>query len=699
MHRILQLYIFFLDGELQERRFFPWLVVSLGCGILVYSYYPIPLFFICGLSLFSLSGIILVFRFRQSIILATLFWVLAFLSLGFFCTYLRICIVKQPTLDKPYIGDVEAIIEVIDFKDKDAQLTLAPLKMSGLKPDQYPALIKARVRIQGALLTGSKIILKLRLYPPPKASVPNGYNFSRDYYFKKIGAVGRGLGTYKVDRTDHPSTWIKNSFYMMEQWRNQLTSRIVTLIGGQSGAVSAALITGKRGHISQETDEILRAAGIYHVVSISGLHMVLAAGVFFWVTRALLALSYSCTLYWPIKKISACIAMIGATCYCIFAGAEVATIRSLIMVLIAFGAVLADRPVLSVRNVSSAAFIILILWPESLLGPSFQMSFSAVLALIAFAEFVSIRDKNRRPFSRIPLFRLIEKLYRIVYLTFGTAFIAGLATAPFSAYHFQALQSYGLIGNALTLPFMSFIVMPCALIGTLLYPIGWDQVIWIIMGWGTEIVLLISRWISNWPQAVVSFPQISHYSLILLSCSILLATLPTFKVRKLSVVPFSIGLLLCFFPQRFHIAIDREGRGAVIRGENGVLMLVGNVSSFQLEQWLRADGDLRFLSLKQNNSLQKKSQIMKSFSSSKHISCDSVGCLGKDKEGLLISVVKHPSAFARDCSKADIIVSRFYAPQYCKASFIIDKQFLQFHGATYFIKEHNNETYHLKTVQ
>src|SRR5918993_48017 len=186
------------------------------------------------------------------------------------------------------------------------------------------------------------------------------------------------------------------------------------------------------------------------MVSISGLHMVLAAGTFFWLVRAILALVPSIALLWPVKKIAAVVAIVGATTYCIFSGSDVATERSLIMTLVMFGAVLADRPALSIRNLSIAALIVLAREPEALLGPSFQMSFGAVAAMMALVPLM-----QRKPTEGIPatiLERGLRWSGRAMLGLVTTTLVASIATAPFAAYHFQSLNPYGLIGNALALP-------------------------------------------------------------------------------------------------------------------------------------------------------------------------------------------------------------------------------------------------------
>jgi competence protein ComEC len=185
------------------------------------------------------------------------------------------------------------------------------------------------VRNGDTLSPGQFITGTARLLPPPQAAWPGGYDFARDAYFKGIGAVGSIVGQVRqIDPSTKPdwSLWLASR---VDEARNALTQRIATSISGAAGGVGAALVTGKCGLISEPTNDVLRGAGIYHIVSISGLHMVLATGTFFWLGRALLALSPDLALLWPVKKVAAVAAMIGATIYCIFSGSDVATERSL----------------------------------------------------------------------------------------------------------------------------------------------------------------------------------------------------------------------------------------------------------------------------------------------------------------------------------------------------------------------------------
>lgn len=665
-----------LAHEWEKRRIFPWYVICYCIGIIIFFYClkPVPYPVLTGFT--AASGLCLYF-YRDYLIFRLLSCAFLFFFIGFTASQFRLDSVKSPVLSHIQTKIFEGIIESVDREGDFARIILMPLSLEGLDSEHIPDRIRLRLRYKPELIPGMQISGKARLYPPSGPAIPHGYDFARDAYFKKIGATGRVLGDYQIKSPLSPS-WHLWIITKVETARTVLTERIMSTIGGQEGAVGASLITGKRGHITAETSEILRAAGIYHVVSISGFHMVLVAGGLFWLVRMLLAASPYIALIYPVKKIAAGFAIIGSFVYCIFAGAEIATIRSFIMSSVMMGAILVNRPVLSVHNVALAAFTVLLLEPEALLGPSFQMSFSAVLALIALAEYIKIFHRKRvEPISHFRLFRAGRIVMDICILTLMTSLVAGLATAPFAAYHFQTLQGYGLIGNALTLPLISFIVMPCAFLGAFLYPFGWDMISWTVMGFAMEWVLVLSRWVAHLPGSVIMFPQFSETALFLLTFAVLLLTIPTLKKKKYAVIPACLGLYLAFSPIRFFIAMDRNGEGAVIRSDQGHLYLLGKAGSFQIEQWLRADGDKRLLTFQIMNRTEKRDFIR---SLREGTQCDELACIAKSK-GFTVSFIKNPVAFARDCEKADIIITRLYIPAFCKARYQFGASFFKKNGA------------------
>ncbi len=393
--------------------------------------------------------------------------------------------------------------------------------------------------------------------------------------------------------------------------------------------------------------------------------MVLAAGTFFWLVRALLSLGSTIALLWPVKKIAAMAAMIGATIYCIFSGSDVATERSLIMTLVMFGAVLADRPALSIRNLSIAALIVLAREPEALLGPSFQMSFGAVVAMMALVPLMQRKPTEGTPATILE--RGLRWSGRAMLGLVTTTLVASIATAPFSAYHFQSLNPYGLIGNALALPLVSVVVMPSAVLGVLAYPFGLDRPVWQVMGVAVEQVLAVSAWVGSFSGSTVVVPALSIAALAFLSLGLLVLAIPASSLRWMALVPAGIGLAFTAAPVRHDIFIDREGAGAAIRGARGQLALVGRPSDFVTEQWLRADGDARNAD---DASLRQEAR------------CDSAGCVVVAGAGRRIAFVQDYAAFEEDCRRAHVIVTRLQAPPTCYGAFVLDGEALKERGAT-----------------
>jgi competence protein ComEC len=512
-------------------------------------------------------------------------------------------------------------------------------------------------------LSGQHVVVVARLLPPPGPARPGGYDFGRDAFFRGIGAVGSIPGKLAITVDPPPMPGDLAIAVAIDQARNALTERIAKAGGGQAGAMTAALVTGKRGLISDATNNDLRAAGIYHIVSISGLHMVLAAGTIFWLVRALLALSRTFALRWPLKKIAALAAMAGATAYCVFSGSEVATMRSLIMTLVMLGATLVDRPALSMRNLALAAVIVLLREPEALLGPSFQMSFGAVAALIAFAERWEERPSSRPPGALPwPLGLLWTSTMGVIV----TTLLATAATAPFGAFHFQSFNPFGLLGNALALPFISLVVMPASVFGVLAYPFGLDWPAWALVGLASETVLKLAHWVAGFDHATVGMAAFGPATLGCFAVSLLWLTLWTTWLRWLAILPLVFGVATASRPDRPDILIERDGAGMAVRGSGGRLIAAGKPSSFVLQQWLTADGDGRAPT---DPSLRTGAR------------CDSGGCIVRSHDGRSIAFASERISVIEDCRRADLVVTPIPWTGTCKAR-LIDRVALGRDGAT-----------------
>jgi competence protein ComEC len=650
--------------EIEQRRLFPWITVFFGIGIVLFFqadgqpalWAPLGAGALCATAAVALR--------HNNAAFCTMI-ALAALFAGFSAGVLRTRSVAAPVLTRVVITPITGFIEAIEDRADGKRLLLRVTDMKGVAEAERPRQVRVSVRKGEGLSPGQSIAGTARLLPPPQAAWPGGYDFARDAYFRGIGAVGSLVGQVRqIDPSTKPdwSLWLAAH---VDGARNALTERIATAIGGAAGGVSAALVTGKRGLIPEPTNDVLRGAGIYHIVSISGLHMVLAAGTFFWLVRAVLALSPSLALLWPVKKIAAVAAMIGATVYCIFSGSDVATERSLIMTLVMFGAVLVDRPALSIRNLSIAALIVLAREPEALLGPSFQMSFGAVAAMMTLVPLMHWRKMEAATATIFE--RGLVWGGRSMLGLVTTTLVASVGTAPFAVYHFQSLNPYGLIGNALALPLVSLVVMPSAVLGVLAYPFGLDRPIWQLMGAAVGQVLDVSAWVGSFSGSTMFVPALDVVALALLSIGLIVLTIPASSLRWFALVPAGAGLALAATPHRYDIFIDRDGAGAAVRAKGGQLVIVGRPSDFVAEQWLRADGDARGAD---DGSLRREAR------------CDAAGCVIAAAGGLWIAFVQDFSAFDEDCRRAAVIVTRLEAPPGCKARFILDGEQLKQRGAT-----------------
>lgn len=656
-----------LNAESDYRSGFLWLPVAFGLGILTYfSAHDEPALWAAP----ALATLLLALTWKTSGIWRALFMALLFISLGFAAATLRTALVASPVLERAGLYEVKGFVEGVESFGRRHRLVLRPVFMERVTREAMPY----RIRVGGpggaGIVPGQFVALRANLSPPAEAAMPGGYDFRREAYFRSLGAVGYMLGRARPEAAPGPAPLLLQANAVIDHWRNGLTERIARAIGDQAGALSAALITGKRGLITEETNDDLRASGLYHVVSISGLHMVLAAGILFWSLRALLAAFPAIALGHPIKKYAAFGGMLGASFYCVFSGSEVATERSLIMVLVMLGAILFDRPALAMRNLALSALIVLAREPEALLGPSFQMSFAAVASLIAANQIWRARKKARITQEKPVRPGLLMKIALSFIGILATTLIASLATAPFSAFHFHRINPLGLIGNALAHPMIELVVMPSAVIGTVLVPFGLDWIIWRIMGYGVGGVLGVADWVARLDYAVLATPRApSLFFGIIIAALLVLVGFRT-RLRWLSLPLLALWLMGINAAPLPDILIDSTGKMVLIKEEGGRYRLLsgGTANSFTLSQWLPALGDAR---PPPDASLREG------------VACDAGGCMARLADGRKVSLSLRAEALRADCQRADIIITPLAAQNACgdKNLQMVDKTRLERSGA------------------
>ncbi len=638
-------------AEADARRLFLWLPVCMGLGVMLFFQSDgVPVAWPAACTAAALLA--LARRQRHRLVLPTFCVALGFVFLGFAAMALRTQLAAAPVLDRPVFARLSAFVETVDAGPNGGRMVLVVTRFDTSFAVTNPQRLRATFKGAGPR-AGDHIAGQLRLMPPPQPAFPGGYDFARDAYFLGLGAVGRWIGPMALAPQPGPPDLALRLAAAIDNARTDMTNRIARAIGGQAGALSAALVTGKRGLLSESVNDDLRASGLYHIVSISGLHMVLAAGVFFWLARAILALIPGVAERCPIKKWAAALAMLGATAYCIFSGSEVATERSLIMTLVLLGAVLFDRPALSMRNLAIAALIVLAREPETMAGPSFQMSFAAVAAMIAAHEWWLGRQRDKaEPTGWGGI--LLRKALLAVGGSLMTTLIASFATAPFAAYHFQRMNPYGLIGNALAIPFVSFVVMPTAVGGTLLMPFGLDGLVWQLMGLGSDKVLLVAQYVALIDGSVRGVRAFPMSDLLWMTAGFIVLILVRSPLRLAGLAAMVVASVSAGRATMPDVFIDRQGQIAAIRGPQGGLLILGrSTSRFTVDRWLSADGDLR----KGNDPALKAATA-----------CDRAGCVGIMRHGAAVALVLQPDAFEEDCRRARLVITPLKAPAFCKTS-------------------------------
>ncbi|MGD9501706.1 MAG: ComEC/Rec2 family competence protein, partial [Methyloceanibacter sp.] len=523
-----------------------------------------------------------------------------------------------------------------------------------------PAKYAAGVRI------GEAITLRATLAPPPEPIEPGGFDFARSFWFARLGATGYATSTIAPLAGAPAPPWNLAAWAKVDGLRAAINARIRVALSGETGEIAVALITGERGGISEEVNQSMRDSGLTHVLSISGLHMAIMAGTVYWLVRALLALVPGLALRYPIKKWAAAAALAAATFYLALSGAAVPTVRSWIMMSIVLIAVMLDRPALTMRNVALAALAILVVSPESLFDPSFQMSFAAVVGLVAFYEWLSRRDRPRLR-DASPIWGSLHRGGALIAGAAATTLIAGTAIAPFALYHFHRMTHYGLVANLIAAPLVSVLIMPMAVLSLAVMPFGLEFWPLQAMGLGIDLMVRTGEWVGSWPGAVSILPQISGLALVLIVLGGLWLCLWQTRARAFGLVIAACGIALAPQNLRPDVLIERNGETAALRSDAGSLVFPpATAANYSAENWLLADGDERDVAKATDETAFR---------------CDTLGCFGLVK-GKTVALIRHPGALEEDCRLADIVIAPFTVGKKCRAArVIVDRRALKTQGA------------------
>ncbi|MGG5889182.1 ComEC/Rec2 family competence protein [Falsiroseomonas sp. HC035] len=567
----------------QHGRYAPWLAVALGAGILWYfALDREPDAAPPWLAAASTLAAVVLARWRALAAWAVGLVAAFLLGMGLAGWHAA----RQPEpLALPY-GAVVASgrVAVVEPLPEGVRVTLAAARLDDAAPLARPVRLRLRRDDPARPEAGDRLTVRALLREPGAPVVPDGYDFQRAAFFSGLGGSGFALGPAAVE----PGQGEK-----LARLRARLEQAVTAAIPGAAGAVAAALITGTQSGIPEPAMVAMRDSGLAHLLSVSGLHMAIVMGLVFGVLRAGLALVPWVALRVPGKAVAAVGALAAGAFYMLLTGSQVPMQRCLGMAALMTLALLAGRRALSLRVLAMAAAAVLVVAPAEVLGPSFQMSFGAVLALIAGHDALRpwlARLEPRRAWWRRGLLLLAGLVL--------TSLLAGAATAPSGLHHFGRLQVFGVLANAVAVPLTSLLVMPAALAAVLALPIGLqDWPLW-AMGWGVECILLVARLVADMPGAAPAMPPLPGWGLALAAFGFCWLCLWRGGLRLFGVPVILAGLAAGLVSPPPDLLVSSDARLVALRTADGIyLYRVPGARNFARDNMLRAMGATQALAL------------------------------------------------------------------------------------------------------
>ena len=634
---------------------FPWLAVFLAIGISIWfalPYEPPAGFYLaalCGLGLAALG------YWLGPDLMQPMAAIVAALLAGLLAAGFRAHSVAAPMLEFRFYGAVQGRVIEIDRSQSDAlRVLLDQVVLEDVAPARTP--LRVRISLRGKGVTpepGQVVLLTGFLSAPEAAAEPGGFDFRRMAFFDQLGAVGYTRSPVMLWQEPELGTQAINRL------RTRLSNAIMAAVPGDAGAFSSGVMTGDRSGISLDTVKALRDSNLAHLLAISGMNMAFLTGFVFFLVRYGVALVPPVALRINSKKVAAVAAFGVALFYLLLSGANVATERAFLMVCVMLGAVLLDRRALSLRTVALAGIALMLTEPESLTEPGFQLSFAATVVLIAGYGALSRGVMAEKvPRWMMPVFTLVL-----------TSVLAGLATAPFAAAHFNRFTDYGLLANLLTVPMMS-LLMGAGAVAALLAPIGLAVPALWVMEQAARWILFIAHWVANLDGAVTGVPSPGNWVMPVLVLGALWVILWQGKVRMLGLVPMAIALALWAISPRPLALISSDGALVGLMGSEGRALSGAKGAGFAAQSWLENDGDLAG---------QELAAARAGFDGPRGVRRFQIGGFS----GLVLSGKAGLAALAAACDAADFVIlaATQLAEVPPKGCLLIDRAVLQETGA------------------
>jgi competence protein ComEC len=649
--------------DAERSRWMLWLPVALGLGIAVYFELPIEPALWLGPAL-AVAALVLALLTPAGGLPRALAIGLVASAAGFALVAWRTANLAAPTLSRPLFNiNVEGRIADIQRLPEGVRVVLEAVRLKG--GGAPPAeMTPERVRVtlsKGAppIHVGDRLLALANLTPPAGPALPGAFDFQRVAWYLQIGAVGYALAPATVIEAGRPDGIVRT----IDALRADITERILKALPGAEGGVVAALLTGEQTAVDKDVAQAMRDSGLAHILSVSGLHIVFVVGLVMGLVRYGIAVVPPLALRIDAKKVAAVLALLAALFYTALAGAPVPAQRACAMAGFALIAVLLDRTALSLRLVAWSAMIVLIVAPEALTGASFQMSFAAVIALIAAWEAGAGWRRRLHERADLSAHRWLWRLAAAVAASLATTLIASVATGAFAAYHFNRVSLLGLVANMLGVPLTGFWIMPWGLLAMLLMPLGLERYALVPMGWGVEGLNAIARHVAGWPDAATLVPSLPGASLWLLTIGGLWLCFWRRRWRLAGLPVVIVGLLLSP-PRAPDLLMSEDGRVLGLRDAQGVVHVASvRTDRFVSEAWARRSGQEG-----------AKRWTVNADEQAAGLGCTTGLCRWR-KGPWRVALVSDDRRLAEACSSADILLSTVDAQGRCTGPrLVIDRR-------------------------
>jgi competence protein ComEC len=517
------------------------------------------------------------------------FAVMAAFALGFasagVSTWFAAPLVELPTRAVIVIGQVRAV----DVLPEGRRVLIEAPSLDGGRSLPRDLRIRLRVDDPVVVATGDRLRVRAMVQPPGAPAFPGGWDVQREAFFAGLAGFGYALGPAERLAAGDARGILRG----MQRLREVVAAKVQAQLDGSVGALSVALLTGATAQISRADQTAFRDSGLSHLLAVSGMNVSIVMGFWFVLIRTALLCSERATLHWPVKSIAAVGAIVAGGLLMLFTGAQVPVVRAFAMACLVTLAVLTGRRALSLRTLALAMAIVVLVAPSEVLGVSLQMSFAAVLALIA--GYAALRPMLTRLAGEGGTARWIAGHLVALVLT---SLLAGTASLPFGAHHFGRIQVYYVLANMVAVPLTSIVAMPAGMIALLLMPLGLEGMALAPMGWSMEATLWIARFVAAWPEAVVAVPHMPGWGLAVLSLGMAWWALWRSPLRLAGVVMVGIGIASPGLSTPPDILVSADARLIGVRRGGEVWLRQGpGGSNFTRDSWMAYWGERTWRSL------------------------------------------------------------------------------------------------------